>query len=210
VPHLGGRRLVPRGAGGLESAAMADADFLKSFDREITVSSGARVRIRPIRPDDEPRLVELYGRLSRHTAYQRFFSVMRRLPPDWAHFLANVDHATRFALVVERETVSGVELVAVARYEPTAEPGTVEVAFVVLDGWQGQGLGTLLLRDLLRAAEASGHHRFRAWVLADNRRMLDLLARHTDIHRRAVAQGVVELDFTARTPPPREARRTGA
>ena len=178
-----------------------EALFLKQFERDLTLKDGSRVQVRPIRPDDARRLIELYDRLSRDTAYHRFFTVMRRLPPDWARFLADVDYVRRFALVVERAVADHVELIAVARYEP-AEPGTAEVAFVVQDGWQGMGLGTLLLGDLLRAARANGIERFRAWVLADNRRMLDLLARFTEVRERTLQQGVVELICVARTAGP--------
>lgn len=173
--------------------------LLTALDRKVTLRDGARVRIRPIRPDDEAGLVDLYGRLSAHAAYQRFFSVMRRLPPDWARFLANVDYRRRFALVAERVDARGPgALVAVARYEPCAEPDVAEVAFVVQDDWQNRGLGTLLLADLLRAAAANGIERFRAWVLADNRRMLDMLARFTDVTARSIEQGVCRLEFRRR------------
>ena len=164
------------------------------FDRDVTLRDGARVRMRPIRPDDEPRLVALYEHLSQDTRYQRFFSVMRRLPPDWAHFLANVDYQRRFALVAEAPGDADT-LIAVARYEPGDEPDTVEVALVVQDAWQGRGLGTVLFRELLDAAEANGLRRFRAWVLADNRRMLGLIARLADVQQRAFEQGVLDLTF---------------
>ena len=125
---------------------------------------------------------------------------MRRLPPDWARFLAEVDYRRRLALVVERGPRKAPELIAVARYEPTDRPDTAEVAFVVMDGWQGKGIGTALLGDLLAAAEARGVRRFRAWVLADNPRMLDLLDRFTDVKERKIESGVVELTFTRRPP----------
>lgn len=153
------------------------------------------LRLRLIRPDDEPRLTALYDRLSRHTAYQRFFSAMRRLPPDWAHFLANVDYRRRLALVIERGAAAGPELIAVARYEPTDDPEVAEVAFVVQDEWQGRGLGRLLLHELLAAAVARGIRRFRAYVLADNTRMLRLLTRHTRLLARHTEAGVTELLF---------------
>ena len=177
-----------------------DADALASFDRTVTVDGGRRVRLRPIRPDDEPRLIEAYDRLSRHTAYQRFFTVMPRLPADWAHRLANVDYRSRLALVLEDATASA-PLIGVARYEPVPDEDAVELAFVVQDQWQGKGLGALLVRELLRAAAQNGFERYRAFVLGDNRRMLELLARYTDVRERHIEQGVIELTL-ARKPEP--------
>src|SRR5258706_590678 len=111
------------------SDVMQDAaPYPRELVRTITLKDGFSARLRPIRPDDEPRLVDLYERLSRHTAYQRFFTVLRRLPSDWYHFFANVDYVRRLALVVERETVAGVQLIGAGRYEPAEEPDTAEVA----------------------------------------------------------------------------------
>jgi RimJ/RimL family protein N-acetyltransferase len=194
LPDLAGRPAAKRAI----ADAVSDAgERLGRFDRTISLRDGTLARMRPIRGDDAPRLVALYDHLSRDTRYHRFFSVMRRLPPDWARFLADVDYESRLALVIEspedRDT-----LIAVARYEQTAEPGTAEVAFVVQDGWQDRGLGTILFSELLAAAAVNGIRRFRAWVLADNRRMLDLIARLGEVSQRSIEQGVVELSFTAR------------
>ena len=154
------------------------------------------LRLRLIRADDEPRLMALHEHLSRHTAYQRFFSAVRHLSPQWSHRLANVDYRTRLALVIEHHDGSDERtLIAVARYEPTSDPDVAEVALVVQDDWQGKGLGRLLLRALLTAAQARGIHQFRAYVLADNFRMLGLLSRHTKILKQHIDRGVVELFF---------------
>jgi RimJ/RimL family protein N-acetyltransferase len=185
------------------------AAYPKELEREITLPDGARLRLRPIRPEDQDRLIAFYDRLSRHTAYQRFFAVMKRLPPDWAHLLANVDYARRLALLAEHGPPGDPELVGVARYEPTDQPDTAEIAFVIQDGWQNRGLGTLMLDALLAAAEARGIRRFRAWVLASNARMIDLLVRFTDVQERVTESGVTELLLTRRpAPAPREGRGT--
>jgi RimJ/RimL family protein N-acetyltransferase len=170
---------------------------LRRFDRTISLRDGTLAHMRPIRADDAPRLVALYDRLSGDTRYHRFFSVMQRLPPDWANFLAAVDYESRLALVVESPSDPDT-LIAVARYEPTRRSDTAEVAFVVQDGWQDRGVGTVLFGELLAAAQLNGVRCFRAWVLADNRRMLDLIARFGEVRERSIDQGVVELGFTVR------------
>jgi RimJ/RimL family protein N-acetyltransferase len=164
----------------------------------VTLPTGERLRLRPIRPDDAPRLSAAYERLSQQSAYQRFFSVMRRLPPDWSTLLATVDYQRRFALVLEDLGSSDGRVIGVARYEPTPEPDTVEIAVVVEDGWQGKGLGPLLLTELLHAAQRNGWQRFRAYVLSENRRMLHVLARHTEVKERHAQGGVVELLLSAK------------
>jgi RimJ/RimL family protein N-acetyltransferase len=156
----------------------------------VVLKDGRRVTIRPIRWADEAALTLLYNRLSPQTAYQRFFTRMQRLPPRWAHILAHVDYDRHMALVAvdPREN-----LVAVARYAYERGTAEAELAIVVEDAWQGQGLGTLLLRELLAYAVARGMERFRAYVLADNSRMLRLLSRVAPILERKLAAGVVSL-----------------
>ena len=172
--------------------------YPKDLEREVVLKDGTSVHLRPIRSDDAVRLIRLYERLSRQSAYQRFFTTMKRLPPDWAGVLARVDYVRRLALVVSSSADPDAEIVAVGRYEPAPEAGTVEVAFAVEDAWQNRGPGSVLFLALLAAAVARGIGRFRAFVLADNRRMLDLIVRFTDIRERSMDAGVVELLFAPR------------
>ena len=173
-------------------------DYPAGIEREVVLKNGETVRIRPIRPDDEPRLVTLYDRLSRHTAYQRFFTIRQHLPQDWIRYFANVDYRRRLAVVVERDAGAGIELVGVGRYEPSDEEGTGEVAFVLEDSYQGLGLGAVLLDEVVRAGTERGLTRFRAHVLGENHRMLRLLASRTRIIERTIEQGVVTILFEPR------------
>ena len=171
--------------------------------RPLELDDGAALRMRPIRPDDEPRLVELFHRLSPRTVYQRFFRAYDRLPDHWYHRFAHVDYRSRLALVAEQQAAGGPLLHAVARYEPGEANGTTEIAIVVEDGWQHRGLGGLLLDALLAAAEARGLRRFTADVLADNRPMLRILSRLALITRRDLEAGVLTIEFERR-PLPRD------
>jgi RimJ/RimL family protein N-acetyltransferase len=173
-----------------------DPDYPAELAHPLTLRDGTVVRLRPIRPDDAPRLQALHGRLSRDSAYHRFFAIVKRLPPDWARVLATVDYRRRLALVVEAPSGDDPELIAVGRYDALEESDTVEVAFVVQDTWQNRGLGTLLFDAVLRAAAARSYRRFRAYVLTDNRRMLDLITRFTVVESRHTEQSVTQLVFS--------------
>lgn len=181
---------------GTEDEMGGTSAYPADLAREVTCRDGTRVRLRPIRPEDAPRLQALHARLSRETIYQRFFGATPRLPTPWARFLAEVDYRGRLALVLERGPATDPELIGVGRYEPTTEPDTAEVAFVIEDRWQGKGLGTVLFTALLTAARERGIRRFRADVLADNRRMLDLITRFTCVDSRETRDAITSLVFS--------------
>ena len=183
--------------------------YLADPEQSVILRNGASVRVRAIRPDDEPRLMALCRRLSPRTVYQRFFSY-RRLLPEEAHALTNVDDRRRMAVVAEVDDGQEPELIGVARYGPSNEGTTADIGLVVADGWQGLGLGSLLLEEILRAGEQRGVHQFSADVLTENRRALRLLARYTAITRRAVASGVTSVVFGRRAHSALEATRHGS
>ena len=188
--------------------AVATPRSLADPEHSVILRNGASVRVRAIRPGDEPRLLALCRRLSSRTLYQRFFS-LRRLRPEEAHAFANVDYHRQMAVVAEVDDGQEPELVGVARYGPSDE-GTADIGLVVADAWQGLGLGSLLLEEILRAGEQRGIHEFSADVLTDNRRALRLLARHTAIERRTVAGGVTSVVFSRRADSALDAARDGS
>src|SRR5947208_16094435 len=92
----------------------------------VTLRNGASVRVRAIRPDDEPRLMALCRRLSPRTVYERLFSFLPLLP-EQAHAFANVDYRQRMAIVAEVAHRRDPEPVGLAGYGPpdggTADTG---------------------------------------------------------------------------------------
>jgi RimJ/RimL family protein N-acetyltransferase len=176
--------------------AVAPPGYPWAVARPVALADGAELRLRAIRPDDQPRLRELFHRLSRQSVYNRFFRVYDRLPDDWYHRFAHVDYRARLALVAEEADAGALR--GVVRWEPGPVAGVVEIAIVVEDAWQGRGLGGLLLDALLRAAEARGIRRFTADVLADNRPMLRLITRLGEVLHRELEAGVLTIEFARR------------
>ncbi|MGY1895395.1 bifunctional acetate--CoA ligase family protein/GNAT family N-acetyltransferase [Nocardia gipuzkoensis] len=133
---------------------------------DVLASDGGVVRLRPITPADAEPLQEFHGALSDRTRYLRYFGPYPRISPKDLYRTTHVDYRDRVGLVLEL----GEAIVAVGRYELLERDGprAAEVAFVVADGHQGRGLGSILLEHLAGAAAENKIETFVAEVLAEN------------------------------------------
>ena len=166
------------------------------YQRLLELRNGRPVHVRPIRPDDEPRLHEAFSRMSERSVYFRFFSPLKRLPEAMARRFARVDYDQRFALVATTHKPDGKEhILGVARYDVAPGTNTAEVAVTVVDEVQRQGVGSGLLRLLGDVAREHGIKEFSLVVLPENQSMLGLLRKMGWIHEAHLAGGVYEITF---------------
>jgi GNAT superfamily N-acetyltransferase len=158
---------------------------------------GVRVEIRDIRPDDAARLVAFHAGLSTETKCSRFFAPHPVLALDEVQRFTCVDGEDRVALVV----VDGDAIVAVGRYDRSIERNDdAEVAFAVTDGWQGEGLGSLLLAALVDVAQRHAITRFTADTLTSNASMMRVF-RHSGFElTTAHDHGVIHVEFPITNP----------
>jgi acetate---CoA ligase (ADP-forming) len=162
---------------------------------DVVSADGRTVRIRPIKPDDDEKVLRLYERLSPESMYLRFFSPVPAAMARQTERLTQVDQDQHVVIAAEH----GDELVAMARYDREPPGDAAEVAFVVDDAHQGRGLGTLLLEHLAAIGRDQGIRRFVATTLPQNRRMLEVfrdagyeITTHSE-------QGTVEVSFSIGT-----------
>jgi RimJ/RimL family protein N-acetyltransferase len=135
---------------------------------------GTRVDIRALRPDDRAAILAAVDHTSERSLYRRFFAARRGFTEQEIAFFLNVDFASHVALVaVVRHDDGGEEIAGGGRYI-VLQPERAEAAFTVVDQFQGQGLGTALLRHLAAIAGDAGIHEFVAEVLPDNTPMLEV------------------------------------
>ena len=132
---------------------------------------GRRLEIRALRPDDRDALVAAVDRASEESLHRRFFAVRRHFTEREVDFFVNVDFVNHVALVAVVEEGGRRVIAGGARYV-MIQPGKAEVAFAVLDQYQGQGIGTVLMRHLAAIARAAGLDELIAEVLPDNAPML--------------------------------------
>jgi GNAT superfamily N-acetyltransferase len=176
-----------------------------SVPDEIVLRDGTHLVVRPIRPTDADALVALHARLSADTIYRRYFGARPHLAPADVDRFTRVDGRVRFALVAMRAS----DLVAVARYEGRPDEPSAELAVVVDDVLQHQGVGRLLLQRLLDVAREAGLGELAADVLIHNAPMLSLL-RALDLPRRTETDGdtvTVHVNLAASEPSPQRRQR---
>jgi RimJ/RimL family protein N-acetyltransferase len=142
-----------------------------SYSATEALRDGRPVEIRALQPDDRADLLAAVGRLGNESLYRRFFAVKRHFTEREIASSVNVDFVTHVALIAvvkdnERETIVGG-----GRYVVT-DAGKAEVAFAIVDQYQGQGIGAALLRHLVVIARAASLEELVAEVLADNRAMI--------------------------------------
>jgi RimJ/RimL family protein N-acetyltransferase len=157
----------------------------------VETTTGTRLLVRPIRSDDGERLVAFHESLSPHSVYQRYFTLHPHLSSTEVEHYTHVDYKDRFALVAEL----GSKIVAVARYERILPPTEAEVAFLVADELQHQGIATVLLRRLADVARTRGVRTFVAETLAENRDMLDVFLKSGFRVTRSSEYGTVSVRF---------------
>jgi GNAT superfamily N-acetyltransferase len=144
--------------------------------REVVLRDGTVIVVRPIRPEDKDRLRQGFARLSQASRYRRFMTLLDHLSDQQLRYLTEIDYADHMAWVALDPTRPERPGLGVARYIRLADdPTTAEAAVTVVDDQQGRGIGTILLGLLATTARQHGIQRFRAWVLADNVPMVEIL-----------------------------------
>ncbi len=143
------------------------------------LADGTHVVLRPIFPEDRDELRRAFrDETSPQTRYLRFLGVMGELSERMLTYLTNVDQKDHVAIVAtcvsdDLKTEQGVGVARFIRVK--GEPEVAEAAVTVVDAMQRRGVGTLLVRELERAAVVRGIKRLRAEVLQDNATMRAIL-----------------------------------
>ena len=139
-----------------------------SYSERAALADATRVVLRPLRPGDAGRLAAAFARLSQRTRALRFLGGKSELSPDELRKLSDVDGEMHFAIVacLENTPDAIIGIVRFLRFEQN--PARAEVAALVVDEFQGRGLGRLLLLRLTEAARERGVRAFHCEVAERN------------------------------------------
>jgi len=144
----------------------------EEYEVDVPLRDGSSVRLRPIRPDDDGLMIALFNRFSPRTVFLRFHHAIGEMTKEEVQRYTHVDYHDTFALVATMGEPPEERIIAVGRYARLGNSDRAEVAFVVEDGHQGQGISTHLLHRLAAAARGKGIRAFEAEVLGENNEMM--------------------------------------
>ncbi len=147
-----------------------------------TMKDGSPILIRPIRPEDEPLMVKFHEAISDRSVYLRYFHMEKlssRIDHDHLFQKCFIDYDREMALIADfhNPETREHEVLGVARLTKVMDEAVGEVAVLVKDARQGQGLGTELLRRLIDVARAEKLESIVANIMPENLSMRSLANR---------------------------------
>jgi GNAT superfamily N-acetyltransferase len=168
-------------------------EYLEDLETFRTTGSGVQLFIRSVKISDEPLLKDFFYSLSDQSIYRRFISARKDMPHERLQEFCIIDNTRERVVLAIQSLGEKEEIVGVGQYGIAEDVHTADVAFVVRDERQKQGIGLELLSYLTLLAKRQGLLGFTAEVLAENRPMLHLFEKMGfDISRRSDS-GVWEL-----------------
>ena len=129
--------------------------------------------LRPIRPEDEPLMIEFHKTLSEQSVRFRYFSLLKletRIAHERLTRICFNDYDREIALVIDYKNPQTArhEILGVGRLSKLHGLDEAEWAIMISDQWQGHGLGTKLLRLLVEIGRKEKLSRIFAHILPDN------------------------------------------
>ncbi len=183
-----------------------DLLFIEGYKSSLRLDDGRVIEFRPLLPSDEFAYRSFFYSLEDETIFYRFFYYKRlfsheKLQQHWA----SEDYRKNLTLIGLSSSSGYKEIMAIGSYAK-AEEKRAEVAFVVREDFQGQGIGKYLLEALERIAGENGYEGFVASVLKQNMGMIHIFRqRYPNSSMTQIGSEVVlEMDFEDYPVPPVE------
>ena len=145
--------------------------------REL-LRDGSQIEIRALRHDDEADMLAAIERTSAQSLQRRFFVMKRHFSEKELAFFMDIDFKNHVAIVATAEEPGPRTIIAGGGRYIVFEPGRAEMAFVVIDSWQGRGIGSILMRHLIKLANDAGLQELTAEVLPENTAMLKVFGKY--------------------------------
>ncbi len=150
---------------------------------------------RPAKPSDERILQEFLYHLSAKSAYQRFFKTMKASPHGLAQDMVALDYHEKMCIIGVLGSPGNERIIATANWILNFNNNIAEASFAVADDYQRRGIGTHLLRLLIRLAKEQRIQGFEGSVIGENIAMMKLFKKSGCVLHTEFDSGMYSLHF---------------
>lgn len=147
--------------------------YPRQFTKKIDIEN-TQITLRPLRPEDEPKWLEMFNSFSEETRRFRFFRIIKDMPHYERIRYVFSDYNREIAIVPVTGQAENEVILGVGRMSGVASDGTAEFAIALRDEWQSRGLGEQLFDFLIEICRKKGWKRITATALANNTKMIHL------------------------------------
>jgi acetyltransferase len=162
------------------TARLAIKPYPRELEETVTLEDGKKLLLRPIRPEDEPSMLEAFRHLSPESVELRFFRVITNPTHQMVAGLTQIDYDREMALVLTDPATPDGEVPQIyADVRLLIDPDHVgaEYAVIVRDDMAGRGIGSLMMERIIAYARSIGLQRITGTVKAGNGAMLGICER---------------------------------
>lgn len=163
--------------------------------KSVKTKKGIEFFVRPISKDDKQKIIEGLSKMSEESIHHRFLGFKKGFSEKELIHLTEVDGKKHFALAVGKENEdSDIEGVGVARYHVLDDdPTQAELAITIIDKYQGSGLGTTLLLELISIAKENGIASFTGILEDSNDPMKGLIQKLKGFSAKNTGDGTLKM-----------------
>jgi acetyltransferase len=152
--------------------------YPEEYFRQITLTDGTGVTLRPIKPEDELLWLDMLGSCSKETIYQRFRYFFFWNSHEVAVRYCFIDYDRELAIVAETVIDGHKKLIGVGRMVADPDHETVEYAILVPEAWQNKKLGSLMTDFCMEISVKWSLKKMVAQTTTDNVRMINVFKKH--------------------------------
>lgn len=173
-------------------------EYQEYLEKYRTTKTGFKLFLRPLKINDEPLLKDFFYSMSDQSMYRRFISVKRCMPHVRLQEFTIVDYDKEMVILAVIEKEGKEVIIGMGQYYIDSSEHIADLAFMVRDDYQNDGIGSELFAYLTLLARKQGIHSFTAEVLMENTPMLRLIEKSGLEMQRSFAEGLFEIKMSLR------------
>jgi acetyltransferase len=145
------------------------------YRKKCVLTDGTEIEIRPISPEDQTIETNFINQLSEQSKYYRFMQVVHKASKEMVNHFITIDYFNEMAFIALTKIKDINTEIGVGRYVRNQDNESCEFAIVVADYWHSKGVGTELMKVLIKHARDHGLKIMKGEIFSINSSMIKFI-----------------------------------